>query len=49
MFRNRPDQLLVFLRHIHPFLQRQELDYGIYVVNQVSAKVVDKKVLHTEI
>lgn len=24
-----------FLNHMHPFLTRQQLDYGIYVVNQV--------------
>ena len=36
-FRNRLGQLLVFLNHIHTFLQRQELHYRIYVVTQVSS------------
>jgi hypothetical protein len=35
-YRNRQPQLVVFLNHIHPMLRRQELDYRIYVVNQVT-------------
>ena len=35
IFRSRDDQLKVFLRQLHPFLQRQELEYGIYIINQV--------------
>ena len=34
-FRDRLDHLLVFLRHIHPILQRQRLEYQIFVVEQV--------------
>ena len=34
-YRNRDKQLRTFLYNIHPILQRQELDYGIYVVEQV--------------
>ena len=33
-YRNRSEHLTVFLRHIHPFLQRQQLDYTIFVVEQ---------------
>ena len=33
-FRNRAGQLLVFLNHIHNFLQRQNLHYRIYVITQ---------------
>jgi len=34
-YRDRQRHLDVFLRHMHPFLQRQMLDYTIYVVEQV--------------
>ncbi|XP_069746119.1 beta-1,4-galactosyltransferase 4-like [Narcine bancroftii] len=33
-FRNRERHLLYLLEHLHPFLQRQLLDYGIYVIQQ---------------
>jgi len=33
-FRNREKHLMVLLRHLHPVLQRQGLDYRIFVVNQ---------------
>ncbi|XP_065429123.1 beta-1,4-galactosyltransferase 4 isoform X2 [Chrysemys picta bellii] len=32
--RNRETHLLYLLEHLHPFLQRQQLDYGIYVIHQ---------------
>uniref|UniRef100_A0A6G1RPJ4 Beta-1,4-galactosyltransferase n=1 Tax=Hypotaenidia okinawae TaxID=2861861 RepID=A0A6G1RPJ4_9GRUI len=32
--RNREKHLLYLLDHLHPFLQRQQLDYGIYVIHQ---------------
>ena len=35
-YRKRYEQLKIFLRHLHPFLQRQELLYRIIVVEQVS-------------
>ena len=34
-YRDREQHLRVFLRYMHPFLQRQMLDYTIYVVEQV--------------
>ena len=34
-YRKRYEQLKIFLRHMHPFLQRQELLYRIIVVEQV--------------
>jgi len=34
-YRNREPHLTIFLRYMHPFLQRQMLDYTIYVVEQV--------------
>ncbi|MFT7812737.1 beta-1,4-galactosyltransferase 3-like isoform X1 [Arapaima gigas] len=33
-YRNRPAHLRALLYHLHPFLQRQQLHYGIYVVHQ---------------
>jgi hypothetical protein len=33
-YRNRSEHLTVFLRYMHPFLQRQQLDYTIFVVEQ---------------
>ena len=33
-FRNREKHLLLFAKHMHPFLQRQKLEYAIYVVDQ---------------
>ncbi|XP_048348620.1 beta-1,4-galactosyltransferase 4 [Sphaerodactylus townsendi] len=32
--RNRERHLLYLLEHLHPFLQRQQLDYGIFVIHQ---------------
>lgn len=34
-FRDREEHLKVFINHIHPFLQSQLHDYGIYVIEQV--------------
>ncbi|XP_002131986.2 uncharacterized protein LOC100186766 [Ciona intestinalis] len=34
-YRNRSEHLKVFLRHLHPILLRQDIEYGIYVINQV--------------
>ncbi|XP_066294142.1 beta-1,4-galactosyltransferase 4-like [Branchiostoma lanceolatum] len=33
-YRDREEHLKIFLRHMHPFLQRQGLDYTIYVIEQ---------------
>ncbi|XP_063302611.1 beta-1,4-galactosyltransferase 4-like isoform X2 [Pelobates fuscus] len=33
-FRNRERHLLYMLNHLHPFLQRQQLEYGIYIIHQ---------------
>ena len=35
-FRNREKALKIFLQHIHGFLQRQLIDYRIFVIEQVS-------------
>ena len=34
-YRNREWQLKIFIHYMHPLLRRQELDFAIYVVNQV--------------
>lgn len=34
-FRNREEHLKYWLYYLHPILQRQQLDYGVYVINQV--------------
>ncbi|XP_053153811.1 beta-1,4-galactosyltransferase 1 isoform X1 [Hemicordylus capensis] len=33
-FRNRDEHLKYWLYFLHPILQRQQLDYGVYVINQ---------------
>ena len=45
--RDRESHLRVFLNHIHPILMRQQLEYGIYVVEQVKHTVT--KQIHTHI
>ncbi|OXB68896.1 hypothetical protein ASZ78_005333 [Callipepla squamata] len=35
--RNRERHLLYLLEHLHPFLQRQQLEYGIYVIHQAGS------------
>lgn len=34
-YRDREEHLGIFLKHMHPVLQRQQLDYRIFVVEQV--------------
>ncbi|KAM8905900.1 beta-1,4-galactosyltransferase 4 isoform 2-T4 [Lycaon pictus] len=36
--RNRERHLMYLLEHLHPFLQRQQLDYGIYIIHQAGTK-----------
>ncbi|KAM4889033.1 beta-1,4-galactosyltransferase 4 [Thomomys bottae] len=36
--RNREKHLMYLLEHLHPFLQRQQLDYGIYIIHQAGTK-----------
>ncbi|KPP59815.1 beta-1,4-galactosyltransferase 1-like [Scleropages formosus] len=33
-FRNRDEHLKFWLYYLHPILQRQQLDYGVYIINQ---------------
>ena len=39
-YRDRQQHLNAFVNHMHPFLQRQQLDYGIYVVSQSGKSVL---------
>lgn len=39
-FRNREEHLKYWLYYLHPILQRQQLDYGIYIINQVHLRCV---------
>ena len=34
-YRNRSEQLSIFVRHMHPILKRQNLDYRIFIIEQV--------------
>jgi hypothetical protein len=42
-YRNRKDQLIIFLRYMHPFLQRQQLEYVIFIVEQ-SGKIINNNI-----
>jgi hypothetical protein len=35
-YRDRLDNLLLLLKYIHPYLQRQDQDYRVFVVEQVN-------------
>ena len=41
--RNRTDHLTIFLRYMHPFLQRQQLNYIVIVVEQSGQFLYFKK------
>ena len=38
-YRDRPFHLAVFANHMHPFLQRQQLEYTIFVIEQSSINI----------
>lgn len=35
-YRDRPEHLPIFLKNIHPFLMKQQIEYGIFVVEQIA-------------
>ncbi|VDK49827.1 unnamed protein product [Cylicostephanus goldi] len=41
-YRNRPMHLPILLNNFHPFLTDQELDYSIFVVEQVSNQTFNR-------
>ena len=44
-YRNREAHLIAFLANLHPFLERQQLAYTIFIVEQTSIKKYDQCVL----
>ncbi|XP_031571876.1 beta-1,4-N-acetylgalactosaminyltransferase bre-4-like isoform X2 [Actinia tenebrosa] len=44
-FRKRYEQLGIFVRHMHPMLKRQELDYRIIIVEQSGATPFNRAIL----
>lgn len=44
-FRDRESHLRIFLNHMHPFLMRQQLQYGIYVVEQTKELKFNRGIL----
>ena len=44
-YRRRLQHLALLLRHLHPFLQRQQLHYRIYVVNQADKNTFNRAML----
>ncbi|XP_071115181.1 beta-1,4-N-acetylgalactosaminyltransferase bre-4-like [Haliotis cracherodii] len=45
-YRDRESHLKVLLNNLHPMLQRQQLDYGIYVVEQALPGIFNKAMLN---
>ncbi|KAM9741485.1 LOW QUALITY PROTEIN: beta-1,4-galactosyltransferase 1 [Menidia menidia] len=41
-FRNRDEHLKYWLHYLHPILQRQQLDYGVYIINQAGEEVFNR-------
>ena len=39
-FRDRDEHLRIFLYHMHPFLQRQGIEYKMYIINQVYLSIM---------
>ncbi|GBP88076.1 Beta-1,4-N-acetylgalactosaminyltransferase bre-4 [Eumeta japonica] len=40
-YRDRQQHLAIFLNHMHPFLMKQQIDYGIFIIEQqVSLRVI---------
>ncbi|CAG2187631.1 Beta-1,4-galactosyltransferase 4,Beta-1,4-N-acetylgalactosaminyltransferase bre-4,Beta-1,4-galactosyltransferase 2,Beta-1,4-galactosyltransferase 5,Beta-1,4-galactosyltransferase 1,Beta-1,4-galactosyltransferase 3,Beta-1,4-galactosyltransferase 6 [Mytilus edulis] len=44
-FRDRDQHLKTFLYNIHPFLRRQQLDYGIYIIDQIGTSKFNRAML----
>ncbi|XP_061895573.1 beta-1,4-galactosyltransferase 1-like [Entelurus aequoreus] len=41
-FRKREEHLKYWLHYLHPILQRQQLDYGVYVINQDGDEIFNR-------
>lgn len=44
-FRNRENNLKIFLRHLHPFLSNQLIEYGIYLIEPVKNLTFNRGIL----
>ena len=44
-YRDREEHLKIFLNYIHPILQRQRLEYGVYVINQAGSGKFNRAML----
>lgn len=44
-YKDRQQNLNYFLNHMHPFLQRQELEYQVFVIEQVNKQLFNKGIL----
>ncbi|XP_055694316.1 beta-1,4-N-acetylgalactosaminyltransferase bre-4 isoform X2 [Lutzomyia longipalpis] len=44
-FRDREPHLPIFLKNLHPFLQRQQVNYGIFVVEQTTGNLFNRAAL----
>jgi hypothetical protein len=44
-YRSRLDHLKVFLNNMHPFLSRQKINYGIYIVEQANNDLFNRALL----
>ncbi|XP_062595063.1 beta-1,4-N-acetylgalactosaminyltransferase bre-4-like [Saccostrea cucullata] len=44
-FRDREEHLRILLHNLHPILQRQQLDYGIYVIEQINGTQFNRAML----
>ncbi|KAL4640248.1 beta-1,4-galactosyltransferase 1-like isoform X1 [Arapaima gigas] len=41
-FRHRDEHLKFWLHYLHPILQRQQLDYGVYIINQDGEQIFNR-------
>ncbi|XP_067313227.1 beta-1,4-galactosyltransferase 1 isoform X2 [Pseudorasbora parva] len=48
-FRNRDEHLKYWLYYLHPILQRQQMDYGVYIINQAESSGADPVLMHVDI
>jgi hypothetical protein len=44
-YRNRTDNLKVFLNNMHPYLTRQKINYGIYLIEPVASVTFNRALL----
>lgn len=44
-YRDRPDHLPIFLKNIHPFLMKQQIEYGIFIVEQTADHAFNRAAL----